>query len=287
VRIFLFGNANNFGTQREVETGLWTFTFPPALDDRYRRQLDAMFRAFADQSMFVIPSLVDFHVAAQLSGVGGRPDIVQDPFTRERFFNMVLEPFLTISEAYSRSSLFTWEVMNEPSNVISWPIQMANPFTNHPIAPEVMADFLQKACDRIRGHNGLSSTVGHRYAKYMDSLPSGTMKQFHYYPQASYLGPFVENTLPPVVETAAFIGEFAAATWNGDHGALWPDEEIPASEQQDTKTRVLARLRHIESKGYRLALIWPEADGSFDAADPSNEPLKLSRDAQDAIKAYH
>src|SRR6478752_9712750 len=76
VRIFLLCNAVNYGS---VSNDLdHVFTPPPSLHPKVRQQLQAMFQAFKDTNMLVIPSLIDFKAFGRFSLLDAQGDPV-DP----------------------------------------------------------------------------------------------------------------------------------------------------------------------------------------------------------------
>ncbi|HEY8088032.1 MAG TPA: hypothetical protein VIF09_09305, partial [Polyangiaceae bacterium] len=96
--------------------------------------------------------------------------------------------------------------------------------------------------------------------------------------------PFAENHLAPHTATRAILGELATELVppGSKMGAPWPDVDLAA--QQDTRSRVLARLRHVEDRGYSVALLWPDRPG----APPTGpgDPSKLSDEARVAVSEY-
>jgi hypothetical protein len=187
-----------------------------ALHPKFIDHLQKMFLAFRDTSCLVIPSLIDFKafganvlltpaVAAAPpiefagsviiqgtkaspavdNGCFDRQAIVQDSAIRDVFFRQTLEAFLTASIPF-KTSIYAWEVQNEPY----WNIQsFLNGFTplrfsGGPTVTESESSvFLQQGIDLIHKH-GFQSTVGHRFADDLDNLPTGSRRQFHYYPFA-------------------------------------------------------------------------------------------------------
>ena len=331
VRIFLMGNAVNYGTVARGGTvsgsgfppvvGFPTpvFTPPAALHPKFVDHLQKMFLAFRDTSCLVIPSLIDFKafganvllspaVAAAppivfegsviIQGTKAKPAvdngcfdrqaIVQDSAVRDAFFRQTLEAFLTASIPF-KTSIYAWEVQNEPY----WNIQsFANTFVPLRIAggPTVTESessvFLQQGIDLIHKH-GFQSTVGHRFLDDLDNLPTGSRRQFHYYPRdiAGALG-FSDSRLPKFDETKAFLGEFGIQAPSDDHGDLWPD--LNGADAGTTDTRVLARLNFIRAQGYPLALIWPDGldEHSKSSPAPGLDPIQLSPLAQKGIQAF-
>jgi len=318
VRIFLMGNLANWGTvqKREWNNGKdwwWDFTPPSQLDSLFKDQLDAMFAAFAASQMKVIPSLVDFGAACDVRnpdgrGMGVRCEIWKRFPTQKQFFDMVLEPFLDISMKHI-DSIFAWELMNEPIWVTLPPSMFGKPlnsFVDRFLPASDMETFLKEGLQRIQARvttvpdpanpgtqkqtHAFKSTVGHRFAWNLDQLPlfgttwpSGDIRQFHYYPSTEQFLDRMDDTLPNSRQTrGAILGEFAAGPpVAAKHHKFWP--EIPGESGLSTSDRMLRRLELIERKGYGLALIWPDLDGS---APGATDPLKLSAGAQDGVKRY-
>lgn len=292
VRVFLFCNGWNLGGVTQVKRFLgysWTYEGPSPLHPRFVEQIAGMVRAASDAGVKVIPSLLDFPALGDAPTLGGRHgcacrrEIVIDPAKQSRFFDTVLEPLLEAAVPLA-PAVHAWEVLNEPYWLTySLGARFAR-FTDHAFGGSLRS-FLAAAIERIT-RRGFESTVGHRYHADLDRMPTGTIRQFHYYPTKDrfYLRPFVENRLPPFAETNAILGEFATELVppGSTMGGPWPDVDLAA--QQETKSRVLARLRHVEGLGYGLALLWPDRPG---VAPTQPDALKLSSEAQDAVREFH
>jgi hypothetical protein len=309
VRIFLLCNLANFGgsTTRSGVTPLsfdWSYTLPPSLHPNFIKHLTDMLQAFKDAKMQVLPSLVDFGAIVKLfdptytlwgrlwgdrkpSGCTNRYEIITDQTKGDAFLNMVLAPFLAASKPY-KDQIFAWEVMNEPSwatgNSIRWK------YGQRAIPKADLVGFLTRAVAMIdgfvdQGKPVFTSTVGHRFASDLSDFPTGTLRQFHYYPVA---GPG-DGDLPLHSETKAILGEFAAGIpdpsdlW--EPHTLWPEIAAPA-QRSGEDIRILLRLNLIQEKGYRVALIWP-APGQPESNDERTpDLLKLSQVYQNGILQY-
>jgi len=295
VRVFLLGNAANCGAVVDGRT-----TLPEVLDPRVIRQLAAMFEAFAEAKLLVIPSLIDFKAfgerrvlgrapTAPTNGCTDRHDIVNDLAIRQSFFDRVLRPFLAVSKPF-RSIVYAWEVQNEPI----WNVRELS-FTSivtdlersavgrTKISRALMQAFLQQAVDIIERFDvepRFKATVGHRFARDLERFPTGQLRQFHYYPLQLLGVGLVDRTLPDAATTRAFLGEVAAGT----HGHPWPELAGADSLRAGTRARVRERLRLARHKGYPLTLLWPDTDGHHPFPGP--DPLKFSRAAQDGIKDF-
>jgi hypothetical protein len=340
VRIFLLGNAANYGT---VVPGagppsrfgaLPAFVPPATLHPKFGQHLTAMFQAFQSAKMLVIPSMIDFKAFGSTrtfpSKVKGRPgptngctgkdDIVRVAATRKIFFDQVFDPFLRISIPF-RDVIFAWEVQNEPIwNIFGIVGTAADPSVAG--VPTISEDeskaFLKEGVRRIETaftrlgtfsdnlqiDEQFQSTVGHRFADDLTgALPTGSKRQFHYYPRAigsnSSIGPLpangllspriviVDRSLPPFSETNAFVGEIAVEDPSEGHGDLW--NELGGSDNTtDTSRRVLVRLQHVQAKGYPMVLLWPDGlDGPIkQPVAPGPDPIKLSSLTQKGIQDF-
>jgi hypothetical protein len=313
VRIFLLGNGANYGSVApglEVAgvTTTGTTTLPAALHPKVSVQLTEMFQAFDDLDMLCIPSVIDFKAFGRrvvlkagppvvTNGCTNRHDIANDTTIRRAFFEQVLKPFLNISKPF-RSAVYAWEVQNEPIwNVASISATTAlSPFQlgvagGSTISKSTMKTFLQEAIDIIESfpvEPRYRATVGHRFKDDLGNFPTGSARQFHYYPlQVTVDPPFLDpqtivvadGVLPKFGETRAFLGEIASGP---SHGSPWP--ELGGADAGGTRTRVLERLKFAQSKGYALTLLWPDVEPG--AAFPGPDPIKLSADAQNGIKDF-
>lgn len=294
VRVFLLGNAANYGSVVDGRT-----TLPEALDPRVTRELQAMFAAFAEAKLLVIPSLIDFKAFGERKVLGQAPrtrtngctdrhDIVNDTAIRQRFFEQVLRPFLAVSKPF-RSAIYAWEVQNEPIwnvrelSVTSLVTDLERSAVGRTkVSRPAMQTFLQEAVDiieRFEVEPRFDATVGHRFARDLERFPTGRLRQFHYYPLRALGFALLDRTLPDAAITRAFLGEVAAGT----HGDSWPELAGADTPRAGARTRVRERLRLAQQKGYGLTLLWPDADGH---TFPGPDPLKFSPAAQDGIKDF-
>jgi hypothetical protein len=270
VRLFLLGNGWSYGHL----TGGGVFSPPSSLPAAFAEQFERMLVAFQSRGMTCIPSILDFLALQGPAGVrgrGGRGAIVTDTAVRAHFYDGLLEPLLSVADRY-RGVVFAVEVMNEPTWVT---LDRFSSMRAHVTA------FLEGAVSRIAAH-GHPSTVGHRFASDLDEFPTGSLRQFHYYPREGLraLLPLTERRLHEYDQTRAILGEFSARN-DGSEGDDWP--EIGDALQRDPRRRVFERLRCAQAKGYGLSLVWPDLEGApFGAADP----LKFSAPVLAGIRDF-
>jgi hypothetical protein len=285
IRIFLLCNAANYGSV----SGGWfpRFSLPSRLSPKFTDHLRRMLDTFASERMLAIPSLLSyeaFWAKGRPGGGQGRADVANDPAVRERFYEQVLEAFLAASIPY-KPSIFAWEVINEPmwdTSPLHASFRAGRPVLAPDVSETAMRTFLNGALVRIHAA-GFGSTVGHRYFDDIARYPTGTRRQFHYYPRG--LGKLVlpstdPNPLPTFAEAQAFVGEFSCQL-PGEQTGAWP--ELNLADTIDVPTAVHERLRLLNAKGYPLALVWPDGPES---PFPGPDRLKLSMDAQLGIKRY-
>jgi hypothetical protein len=121
--------------------------------------------------------------------------------------------------------IHAWELQNEPvwNTYFGAPDHVAGGKT---VERTHMRVFLEEGLDRIRKHKVFRSTVGHRFVDDLAAFPTGTGRQFHYYPKDVLGVTVVDRTLPDFTTTRAFVGEFGAmgkdANGNYPHGHPWP-----------------------------------------------------------------
>jgi Hemopexin len=272
------------------------FDPPDVPNPRYSEDLKKMLAVFKVEGMKVIPSFIDFkmlehtymvpdeHGRMEPRGGAGRYEAVSDPKKRAKLLAL-LEDLVRASRGFE-NEVYAWEVINEPSWATSTH-SPANEFrfpkvpklgkalgATPPLTEAAMCDFLREACARIEAL-GFESTVGHRFYDDLAKFPTGTKPQFHYYaktvrvpvPTLSPEDPLPRvgfklkaigtdpGEIPPFSESQAFVGEFngnAEQTWS------WPELGGRDNDSAGAKTQVLERLRLLESKGYQLAMLWPE-----------------------------
>ncbi len=281
VRVFLLCNGQNWGG---VDAS-GAFKPPPYLHPRFRYHFRGMLKACADVGMQLIPSLIDFGI-----GKPGQKDrrlpIVTDSQVQTLFYDQVLEPLLLESTNY-RSTIYAWEVMNEPSwltahyfaNEWRWYVPW-DYLPSSPLASEgQLTSFLNAGIQRIE-RSGFRSTVGHRYFSDLKKFPTGNTPQFHYYPSSSPVNDD-PSTLPDMTGAAApvpILGEFGILP---EQGGLW--SELGGRDGGRTDDRVAARLQAANAKHYTLAIVWPDYP---DPGDSEVDPLKLSSAAEQGIRTF-
>jgi hypothetical protein len=292
---------------------VYSFTPPPLLDPQILAHFTlflGLFQAAEVRGLQVIPSLIDFHFCSRPDldpGGGGRSDVVTDLAKRKTFLNSVLEPLLLASLPF-KDQILAWEVMNEPIHLtlpIDKHVGRPSPIATFtpPIGPGLLVDvpdgvlssFLADAVGRINGR-GFPSTVGHRFLGDLAKFPTGTKQQYHYYGLATAFqtpgltqiipivdpnpipsfGAFLPTLIPgtPSAVNQAFVGEIGCrlpGEYAADHGSPWPELSGRDNRKEDI---LFERLTLLKSKGYQLALVWPEAE---DAGRDDIES-KLTRD---------
>jgi hypothetical protein len=307
VRIFLFGNASNLGSTKsgvgplvptsgpggdlsfEPVRPWWNFVPPDTVSSIYFEQLDTMLEIFGRRQISVIPCLTDYTAFAVGDHRSSKADLIVDPASRKWFLTKVLQPVVErAAKNVNKSIVYAWDVMNEPGQVTTSEHAIFLNRTDYFIPREVMVSFLNEVCGIIESH-GFQSTVGHHFAGDLN-LAKVTRPQFHYYPQWNdWYGPLLPYHLPPQSETRAFIGEFSSSFIQADQGGNsvpWPD--VSGSMQSGLGlSRIVGRLQHIESKGYGLALLWPDRDVPYGNQDaPPPDPLHFSQPVLNGIKTY-
>jgi hypothetical protein len=294
VRIFLMGNMANFGSV--VSTGApgtiaWTLTLPPSLHPNFLAELTDMLSAFRDAKMQVIPSLLNYEAVLKLATLGdgctGRYEIVTDAVKQNAFFEMVLEPMLKASVPF-KEQIFAWEIINEPYWASSYPFHYKSHLGQESLSTSDVASFLSNALRRIAAHGVFDSTVGHRWVSDLSGFPTGTIRQFHWYPTTlgrQTFGVAGDGYLPDHSGTNAIIGEFPAGPPSDTDHIWWPDI-IPDEGRSSVEMRVWRRLLHIEANGYRVALIWPDRTDPHGGTEWAHDTLKLSPEACRGVKNY-
>lgn len=252
VRLFLFCNAHNYGAHRGGR-----FEHPAALHPRFTEHLALALASCRRRGVQLLPSLLDFKALGRAFGANGctgRACLARTEFDRETFLERALTPLVEVCAA-ERAALHAFEVMSEPTwnlRRVSAPLSAAGGRT---LTDVEMTEFLEGALQRIEAA-ALPSTVGHRFASDLDRFPTGTLRQFHYYPERALGVTFVDRALAPHAVTRAFVGEFGVRAPGEGQGALWP--ALGGRDAGDTRTRTRARLEHLASLGYPLALLWPD-----------------------------
>jgi len=280
VRLFLLCNGYNYG---RLAGG--RFEPPDELHPAFVQDLVALLAVFRAEGMQVIPSLFDFKAfgrAWQRNGCGDRYDILRDPWTQRIVLEQTLARFLLASAPY-KDVVFAWEVVNEPA----WNVRRLVPRSSAggpTTSKRELSQFLARAVALIDAH-GFASTVGHRFASDLDRFPTGSIRQFHFYPTGAIGQAIVDRHLPSFAATRAILGELSVQA-TGEQGQPWP--ELRGRDRGDTRARTTARLRHVARKGYELALLWPDGlDGrGARSAPPGADPIQLSLAAQAGVEDF-
>lgn len=241
----------------------------------------------------MIPSLIDFGIGDPDNLRNQRWQILSDP----NFFWMMFEPLLEISKKY-KEQIYAWEVMNEPSWLNSDYFPRAGLLKYVSVTPKVTFEqvdgFLKEAIARIHKH-GFESTVGHRYFDDLKRYQTGSIPQFHYYPESINPKNRDPKEIPDALATGMnpppIFGEFGS---DDQHGGPWPD--IQPSEPRNTPDRVFERMKLLQRKNYGLAMIWPDKPYKYQPDDPERltkdtsdtqiDALKLTSDAELGIYKY-
>lgn len=172
----------------------------------------------------------------------------------ERFFGSTLAPLLAIpgpSAERLHPAVLAWEVMNEPS----WCVE------KRAVGAEAMSLFLHRGTRRIAA-SGHRVSIGfvRDHAPFLSPELESELRmlatdgrylhQLHYYPRPGSAGcPARAETMLP---TATIVGELGLVD---SPSARWPDAATRESELEPAHY-LEGRLRHLESLGYPLAMLW-------------------------------
>jgi hypothetical protein len=300
VRMFLLGNAFNYGTRPlgPLSGGTFVFTAPPQADPLFFAHFRAMLRIFKANGMQIVPSLIDFGAfyPAGSGGGSGRTSILTSQ--RKLFLETMLLPMLRVAQEKGlEGTVLAWEVVNEPMwNTVGLPVRPHTDSLGPDIDPDIMVTFIQDCLDLIKAE-GFESTVGHRRLKDLQRFPQGTKPQFHYYANtvlhARIFGVDDPDPIPTFAELAkdprtanAFVGEFSAdqegaGFFDKGQGRRWPECQ---GRDNTVKDAAFERLKILARKGYRLAFVWPNRpDGT---RENDRDDLKLTPDAIDSVKKF-
>ncbi|MEZ0228041.1 MAG: hypothetical protein ACAI25_05405 [Planctomycetota bacterium] len=255
----------------------------PFMKDRWLDALEIFEKFNADKPEFdkvkLLPTWADFPMfnfrKGFSEGSGGRMDLARDKDKCKKFLDQAFIPFLDVRDGLKRQ-IFAWEACNEPS----WCTRRFSPPLHRwgaepDLTIEQMTFFLNECLKRIEGH-GYQSTVGHRFVHDLKELPTGQLRQFHYYAQdiASNLSEALGDpiSIPPFSETKAFVGEVAAGP---NFGHAWPS--LDGEDENESRT-CSARLVELAKKGYELALLWPSRSCNPKSDNPRNQNEQLEKE---------
>lgn len=262
VRWWVLGSGLLYGTGAEAPRnsgGGWTLASVPQLSADIVSDFGSALPYFRSAGLRLIPVFSDFHMflnppASTAAGAtfvkGGRYVLISDATKRPTFLANALQPLLSACRGFN-DVIYAWDLINEPE----WCVR--NPGSGVPRgrAPTLdraaMLAFLREGV-RMINRAGFASSVG--FASYntigaWNSIALDVQRhQFHYYPRGENLPRHTFDPRWPIV-----VGEFASAPHRP-----WP--EIAALERSAPGDILHNRLRHIDSKGYPLALIWSAQD---------------------------
>jgi len=148
VRMFILCQGDNYRNNltsypSKVDAGKWDL--PAALHPLFREHFQKMLEDFQKAEMQIIPSLIDFH----FPDWENRDVIFTDTTKRDKFLDTVLDPLLNVSAGF-KSTIFAWEVINEPS----WLTRSISPPLNRKLTSVLsqssMKSFLNKALAKIK-----------------------------------------------------------------------------------------------------------------------------------------
>ncbi|APR88535.1 hypothetical protein A7982_13884 [Minicystis rosea] len=290
IRWFILGNGLAYGPP-PTEDGV--FTPPTRVDKRFKLHLGMVLDRMKKHGMKLIPSLLDFHIEYgtgllknERFASGGRRELITSTTKRDIFFDTMLADLLAASASTPdrKESILAWEVMNEPG----WVMREFYP-SGRMRVPRVkqseLTSFLEGAISRIESA-GFRSTVGHRFSDDLNILPAGNMKQFHYYAKGTFLPNWLKpkarsfgvdrSPFPAFSQTSAFVGEIDAGLETS--GNMWPD--------LDADQTLTTRLQFLESKGYKLAMLWPDIPKDNGGWDTKEDRIKLTLEARKSLVAY-
>jgi hypothetical protein len=302
VRMFLLGNAFNYGPRplpNPSGSGPQVFTAPAVAHPLFVEHFTRMLEVFQRNEMQILPSVIDFGAFYPMgagSAGGGRRDILFSQ--RTAFLTGLLDPLVKASVPF-KSTIFAWEVVNEPVwNTISAPF-FGRPHTKSSgpdCDKQLMGGFIL-ACRGVIESYGFDSTVGHRFQKDLFApMGTGTVAQYHYYGATSVarflVGLDDPDPIPLFTEPSssqAFIGEIGTAPGGerNQFGDEEPGSSWPECKGADTTRRSAAfeRLKVLARKGYKLAFVWPDRSDK-EPGVVNDDELKLSSDVSESIKQF-
>jgi len=282
VRMFILCQGDNYRNDltsypSKVPAGKWDL--PATLHPLFLEHFQKMLEDFQKAEIQIIPSLIDFH----FPDWEDRDAIFTDTTKRDKFLDTVLDPLLKVSAGF-RSTIFAWEVINEPS----WLTRSISPPLNRKVTSVLsksnMKAFLEKALAKIQDAN-FESTVGHRYLEDLDAFPTGTKRQFHFYWKrytswiTTVTGPLDilpdPHPIPGFEQTKAFVGEIDSEPLG--HGELWPECD---GADVSLENCLFERLKLLARKKYELAMFWPDLKNSMD------DSLSMSAKAQASLVRF-
>ena len=276
VRWFIFGDGLTYGTGSDApqfDAGAYQWNFdPPELSSEFLRNFETLLQKFSsvnDRSTrptLLLPVFIDYKFcepgvyavesrqpesAFDIRWVKcGRAQAIIDPRKRLQFLQRALRPLLELAAKWYRSSIYAWDIINEPD----WVTNNWNPDgeKTHPVEESAMKGFIEDSKSMIRSF-GFKPTIGFNALETIrKSGIHAEINQFHYYnpPDPNRQRTLEKNSFSQ--EYPGIIGEFATSS-SHDH---WPD--LDPSPQS-----VLNKLRFAATQNYGLALAWSFHDKKY------------------------
>ncbi|UCG56895.1 MAG: cellulase family glycosylhydrolase [Phycisphaerales bacterium] len=176
VRWFLFGDCRaspEFDANGNVA----------GFDEYFYPDLDATLAIAEKHNIYLIPVLLDFHLADKaenVSGVqtGGRSRVITGAGTRKSFLDNALKPLL---ERYGENrNIIAWDVMNEPEGAMIIP---GGKWVDHPVSAAEMQSFVEDVVGYIHTYSSQHATVGSASRRFLHYWTSSKLDfyQYHYY----------------------------------------------------------------------------------------------------------
>jgi hypothetical protein len=294
VRIFLLGNAHNYGTLSPVMDSsgtqavdstndpLNTLTVPTVIPKEMVKQIKAMFTAFLDHGMKVIPSIIDFKAFGRpiygvdpdtgkpklINGCTAKHHIVLEKSVRDVFVNTIVRGLLQAWKEADpkRKALYAWEIMNEPywnCCIVAQLIEQAlQSIYSPPIFPQT-ADGLTVAPLAMRSL--LDHLTGSKYIPPADMnvFLKECLQVFDAEKVPSTVGHrFYQDPFPAGLTAMGSIKQFhyyPQRLSNDDYKSLvWADREVP---KYSVTNAIVGEIGlegcDVEKQGTKIKVSWP------------------------------
>ena len=220
VRWFLFGDcraAPEFDTNGIV-TGF---------DDHFYPDLDAALTIAQKHDIYLIPVLLDFHLADGAKNdngvqLGGRSALIADRRVRQSFLDKALKPLL---ERYGKNrNIIAWDVMNEPEGAMDI---SGGKWVAESVSAEAMQSFVEKVVDHIHAHSSQHATLGSAARQWLSYWKDSKLDfyQFHYYDRMESQSPLDYPCANLKLDKPCIVGEFPTkntkCTMTQHLGTIW------------------------------------------------------------------
>jgi aryl-phospho-beta-D-glucosidase BglC (GH1 family) len=206
-------------------------------DEHFYPDMDAALAIAQKHDIYLIPVLLDFHLAAGAKNdngvqLGGRSALITNRRVRQSFLDKALKPLL---ERYGKNrNIIAWDVINEPEGAMAI---SGGKWVAESVSAEAMQSFVKEVVDCIHAHASQHATLGSASRQWLSYWKDSKLDfyQFHYYDNRESQSPLDYPCANLKLDKPCIVGEFPT---------------------KNTKRTMTQYLDTIWKNGYAGALAW-------------------------------